>query len=118
MYSLCIKIGAAPVSLSASSIDQSRFTFSWTPTVTCSSVTSYQVNADVANCGNCRYDGTGTNTATCSGWAANGQTCSVSVMSVICGGRTGEPSGSLDFVLQGMYICSCSILYRANPKSM
>ena len=98
--------GAAPNGLNVTGISRFMFTFSWTPTVNCSSVTSYQANGNVVNCGNCSHNPS-TNTATCSGWTPNGQTCSVSVMSVICGGMTGEPSESVDIVLQGMYMLTC-----------
>ena len=58
------------------------------------------MNVNATDCGNCRYN-PGTNTATCSGWRPNGQTCSLSVMSEVCGGMTGDPSESLELLLQG-----------------
>ena len=61
------------------------------------------MNVGGMSCGSCSYN-PGANTATCSGWTINGQACSFSVMSVICGGMTGEPSESVDIVIQGMYM--------------
>ena len=98
-----MRVGAAPESLDVSTINRFTFTFSWTPTVSCSYISSYRVNAAMIDCGNCSYN-LGTNTATCFGWTPNGQTCSVrtaSVLSEVCGGMAGEPSASLDLFLQG-----------------